>query len=422
MVTLFQTPYRTALPSLTDITYVEAANGYIYGYIPFSASSFSAENTEASVNLGASSWCSICYVQKYGLAPNVWLLVVRIKKYGVYDSMQSMTRVAVIDGVFRTENDRIFRPFAITITQIGCEESSIGGDIVIWRIENSANTDYFIKTSSWSGKKLSLNEIGSFDVTEAKMISTMCINLSGAFANQTKLVSFSAQTCDFSNVISFSDMFSRCAMLENIDISDWDFSSATSISGMFNGCQSLVGITFPQGCLSNCTNMSLLFNGCTNIANIDMTGVDTSSVTDMSNMFIGCSSLSTLDVSNFDTTNVTNMANMFSKCSNLSVLDLRNWDVANVTNFGGMFTLCPALTSIIGGESEICGDSVLRGATKSIDISQTNLDLPSIVAIFFGVAEVAENTSFIKMTRAQYNLALKYLDVIIRKHWEIRLR
>jgi surface protein len=163
-----------------------------------------------------------------------------------------------------------------------------------------------------------------------------------------------------------------------------------------------------------------MFMNCTSLTNADVSGIDTENVTTMANMFSNCSSLETVDVSHFSTLNCNNMINMFNGCTSLEQIDIRNWVVSECTNFSGMFNRCGSLTNIIGGETEICGAMAMVGAKKSFDISSTDLDLPSIVAIFLGIDRLEEVSNvYIRINQAQKELAKDYLNVAQSKNWKI---
>jgi hypothetical protein len=101
-------------------------------------------------------------------------------------------------------------------------------------------------------------------------------------------------------------------------------------------------------------------------------------------------------------------------------LDIRNWDVSSCETFSGMFNGCRSLTNVIGGVDGICGAKAMVGARSSFDISTTNLDLPSIIAIFLGIGVVDANSNVsIKINTIQKNLANDYLGMAKAKIWKI---
>ena len=422
-VRFLTTKYNKTLGSLTAITYVIASNGTMTAYVPFSATSFNADNTVVNVDSYGAQWCNVYGVQQYGLNEHIYLLILKFDKFYVYDEIQGDSRSAIISGTFATKNKNMSFLFEFKITQIAClaKAGQLTGDIVFWKLEGSPDVLYRIEnTDRWRGINYGTRVIRSTNIVESKMKVSHCINLSGFYSGQEKLTTFTTENCNFSGVTTFSSMFYNCKLLNSIDISDWDFSSASTIEAMFSSCQSLTSVTFPNNSLSSCTNMSSLFLNCASMESVDMSGVNTKNVTTMANMFSNCGSIQSLDVSGFNVTNCTNMANMFNGCTSLGTLDLTSWDVSNCVNFTGMFNRCQSLTSIIGDVSDICGATVLNGAKKSIDISTTNLNLPSIVAIFLGIDNVEENSNiYIKLNRRQAEDARDYLSIAQAKNWII---
>lgn len=421
-IKFLKTKYNRTLESLSKISYTEGSNGYITAYVPFSATSFNDVRSSAEVDKFGKQWCTIDGVQQYGLNENIYILKLRLTRNNIYDSFQNITRTAVISGVFGTKNENMSFGFEFEITQVGCIVSgSIGGDLVLWKLSGSTDTFSKIESSDpWRGNNYGVRVIGSNEIVESKLKAVNCVNLSGFYSGQYLLTSSVFEDCDFSNVTTFSNMFYGCQQLESIDISDWDFSSASNLEAMFSGCKSLTSITFPSISSPDLKNISSLFMNCSSLTNVDITGIDTKNVTTMANLFLNCSSLETVDLSGLSTSNCTNMINMFNGCTSLTSLDLREFDVSSCKTFSGMFNMCQSLTNIIGGETEICGSMVMIGANKSIDISSTNLDLASIVAIFFGVDTLEEGSDvYIKINRTQHEVAKDYFNVAKVKNWNI---
>lgn len=421
-IRFLNTKYNRTLESLSEITYTEGTNGSITAYVPFSATSFSEERSSAEVDTYGRQWCSVDGIQQYGLNESIYILRLKFSKLDIYDSFQSPDRTAIISGVFGTKNENMSFPFEFKITQVGCPVSGeINGDIVFWRLSGSTDTFNRVETvNGWRGNNYGVRIIGSNEIVESKLMVSHCINLSGFYSGQNLLTRVTTEECDFSPVISFSNMFYNCKQLETIDISDWNFNRANSLEAMFSGCRALTGVTFPIISAQSCTNISSMFMNCTSLTNADVSGIDTENVTTMANMFSNCSSLETVDVSHFSTLNCNNMINMFNGCTSLEQIDIRNWVVSECTNFSGMFNRCGSLTNIIGGETEICGAMVMVGAKKSFDISSTDLDLPSIVAIFLGIDRLEEVSNvYIRINQAQKELAKDYLNVAQSKNWKI---
>ena len=423
-IKFLNTKYNRTLSSLNTITFSEGNNGYVTAYVPFSATSFSSERSSAEIDEYGTSWCAIEGIQQYGLNENIYILKLKLTKYDIYDSFLTRNRSTVISGMFGTKNQHMSFPFEFNLTQVGCPSSeSVDGDIVFWRLSGSTNTFSKIeKNDRWSGNTYGTRVIKSSEIVESKLRVSHCINLSRFYSGQGLLTNVTFEDCNFSGVTTFSNMFYGCKQLSSIDISDWDFSSAISIESMFSGCISLTGVTFPSSSIQICKDVSSLFMNCTSLTQADVTGINTENVTTMANMFSNCSALETVDVRGLSTQNCTSMINLFNGCTSLREIDIRNWNVSKCTNFSGMFNRCQSLTSIIGGGTEICGDMAMVGANKSFDISTTNLDLPSIVAIFLGISALeSESNVYIKINQSQRQLAADYLSIAQSKNWKIKI-
>ena len=153
---------------------------------------------------------------------------------------------------------------------------------------------------------------------------------------------------------------------------------------------------------------------------------DTSSVTDMSSMFYGCN-FSTLDLSSFDTSAVTNMNNMFKYCERLTKLDLSSFNTSSVTFMGGMFYNCGNLTTIIGTHTleEVHAGTVkaLRGLKISISFRDSpNLERASILALFYGLADLTGNTkeTIILHGTAKARLTAEDIKIATDKNWDVQ--
>lgn len=427
-IKFLNTKYNKALSSLDTITFSEGNNGYITAYVPLSATSFNSDRSSVEIDSYGKQWCAIEGIQQYGFDENIYILRIRLTAYDIYDSFLNRERSAIISGVFGTKNPNMSFNFEFKLTQIGCVSHggapiTVDGDIVFWVLNGSTNTFSKIeKNDRWNGNTYGARVIGSNEITDSKLKVSHCVNLSGFYSGQKLLTGVTFEDCNFSGVTTFSNMFYGCEQLVSINISDWDFSSANRIESMFSGCHSLTGVTFPNTSIGRCTDISSLFMNCTSITDIDVTGINTENVTTMSNMFLNCSALEAVDVSRFSTQNCTNMINLFNGCTSLMEIDIRKWDVSKCTNFSGLFDRCTSLTNIIGGNTEICGDMAMVGANKSFDISTTNLDLPSIVAILMGVGNVdVDSNVYIKINQAQWQISADYLGIAQSKNWKIKI-
>ena len=129
----------------------------------------------------------------------------------------------------------------------------------------------------------------------------------------------------------------------------------------------------------------------------------------------------------FDTSAVTNMSSMFRLCSNLTTLDLSNFNTSSVTNMSYMFYRCSSLTSIIGTHTleEVQAGTIkaLRGLKVGISFSDSpNFERASILALFYGLADLTGNTAQTVTLHATAKARLTAEDIKIAtdKNWNVQ--
>lgn len=129
----------------------------------------------------------------------------------------------------------------------------------------------------------------------------------------------------------------------------------------------------------------------------------------------------------FNTSAVTNMSNMFYGCSRLTTLDLSNFDTSAVTDMGFMFYNCNILTTIIGTHTleEVQAGTIkaMRGLKVSISFSDSpNLERASILALFYGLADLTGNTKqTIKLhATAKARLTAEDIKIATDKNWNVQ--
>ena len=232
---------------------------------------------------------------------------------------------------------------------------------------------------------------------------------------------------DTSAVTNMSYMFSSCRNLTTLDLSSFDTSAVTNMSSMFYDCRNLTTIDLSNFNTSAVTNMSYMFSNCGNLTTLDLSNFNTSAVTNMNYMFRLCSNLTTLDLSSFNTSAVTNMSSMFDNCSNLTTLDLSSFDTSAVTNMSSMFYGCSKLTSIIGTHTleEVHAGTIkaLKGTKVSLYLSNSpNLERASILALFYGLADLTGNTAQTVTLHATAKARLTAEDIKIAtdKNWNVQ--
>ena len=186
-------------------------------------------------------------------------------------------------------------------------------------------------------------------------------------------------------------------------------------------------VVFKDFDTSAVTNMSYMFDNCSNLTTLDLSNFNTSSVTSMGFMFYNCQRLKSLDVTNFNTSSVTRMDRMFSECRSIASLDVSNFDTSAVTDISDMFLRCNSLTSIVGTHTleEVKAGTVkaMRGLKVSISFSDSpNLERASILALFYGLADLTGNTKQTISLHATAKARLTADDIKIAtdKNWDVQ--
>ena len=252
-------------------------------------------------------------------------------------------------------------------------------------------------------------------------------NMSYMFRLCSNLTTLDVSNFNTSAVTNMSYMFSNCRNLSTLDVSSFNTSAVTNMSYMFDACSNLTTLDVSNFNTSAVTNMIYMFSNCSNLTTLDVSNFNTSAVTNMSYMFPNCSNLSTLDLSSFNTSAVTNMSSMFNGCSNLTTLDLSNFNTSSVTNMSYMFYRCSSLTSIIGTHTleEVQAGTIkaLRGLKVGISFSDSpNFERASILALFYGLADLTGNTAQTVTLHATAKARLTAEDIKIAtdKNWNVQ--
>ena len=232
---------------------------------------------------------------------------------------------------------------------------------------------------------------------------------------------------DTSAVTDMRSMFSSCRNLTTLDLSNFNTSAVTSMISMFEYCSNLTTLDLSNFNTSAVTDMSSMFYGCSKLTTLDLSSFDTSAVTNMHEMFSSCRNLTTLDLSSFDTSAVTSMGGMFDNCNRLTTLDLSSFDTSAVTSMGFMFYNCNNLTTIIGNHTleEVHAGTVkaLRGLKISISFSYSpNLERASILALFYGLADLTGNTkeTISLHSTAKARLTAEDIKIATDKNWDVQ--
>ena len=230
---------------------------------------------------------------------------------------------------------------------------------------------------------------------------------------------------DTSAATNMSRMFGQYDKLTTLDLSNFNTSLVTDMSEMFANCRNLTMLDLSSFDTSAVTNMRAMFFYCSNLTTLDLSSFDTSAVTDMCNMFYNCV-LTTLDLSSFDTSAVTDMGYMFQSCYRLTMLDLSSFDTSAVTDMTGMFQNCNSLTTIIGTHTleDVQAGTIkaLKGTKVSLDLYTPLLERASILALFYGLADLTGNTKqTIRLhATAKARLTAEDIKIATDKNWNVQ--
>ena len=276
-----------------------------------------------------------------------------------------------------------------------------------------------------SGKPLSYRCHKITYKVEFKNFDTSAVtNMSSMFYNCV-LTTLDLSSFDTSAVTDMSRMFGQCNKLTTLDLSNFNTSLVTDMSGMFANCRNLTMLDLSSFGTSAVTNMRAMFFYCSNLTTLDLSSFDTSAVTNMSNMFYNCV-LTTLDLSSFDTSAVTDMSYMFQSCYRLTMLDLSSFDTSAVTDMTGMFQNCNSLTTIIGTHTleDVQAGTIkaLKGTKVSLDLYTPLLERASILALFYGLADLTGNTKqTIRLhATAKARLTAEDIKIATDKNWDVQ--
>ena len=168
---------------------------------------------------------------------------------------------------------------------------------------------------------------------------------------------------------------------------------------------------------------SILFND----GNVDKPNVPNYTISGKPVSYIGHNVTSKVVFKDFDTSAVTSMNSMFGYCINLTTLDLSSFNTSAVTNMNEMFKYCERLTTIIGTHTleEVHAGTVkaLRGLKISISFSDSpNLERASILALFYGLADLTGNTkqTIRRHATAKARLTAEDIKIATDKNWDVQ--
>lgn len=235
------------------------------------------------------------------------------------------------------------------------------------------------------------------------------------FSNITGLNSCNSEftiimnSCDFPDVITFSEMFKNCQFVKRIEMDNINAPEILSISEMFSSCKNLKNLIFTHNneyfsklattvsMFSDCTslnslelrlfssplrNTSYMFKGCESLKSVNLETLDVSKVTEMSSMFRDCRSITSFNFGTFNTQNVYDMSHMFDGCESLKDFKAIKFNTSFVENMSYMFKDCKSLLSIdlkdFSTENLMSLVSMFEGCTSLNDVSINTFDISKI--------------------------------------------
>lgn len=255
-------------------------------------------------------------------------------------------------------------------------------------------------------------------------------DFTGVFSEMAYLTELDVQNVDFSNAISVANLFQSNQYLQKIKgLETLNFANSNQIGGIFQGDKSLGSIDISKWNVSNAINVSWLF-GYSYFGTINVEFSNTSNFQDLGGTFsylncediIGLNSWNTdnittlaytfdhfsirkaekkLDLSSWTTPNLQTlnsfMQNDASNEDMLTWVDIHNFNCSQVYDTYAAFEQATRLSTIIGDHSieEVENGSItaLKGLQTDINLSSTNLERPSLLAVIKGVAEGAHTLS-----------------------------
>lgn len=271
-------------------------------------------------------------------------------------------------------------------------------------------------------------------------------SFTGALSEMSNLTELDVRNIDFSNAMSVDGLFQFNHNIQKIEgLETLNFANSRQINGVLQGLQSLGSIDISKWNVPKAENLSWLF-GFSRFDTINAGFSNTNSFQDLGGTF---SYLNCEDIIGLNSWNVTNMTVLAYTFDHFSIrraekkLDLSNWttpklqtlnsfmqndstnedmptwvdihnlDCSKVYDTYAAFEQATRLSTIIGDHSieEVENGSImaLKGLQTDIDLSSTNLERPSLLAVIKGVAEGAHTLSLgslkSRLTEADIQLA-----------------
>lgn len=271
-------------------------------------------------------------------------------------------------------------------------------------------------------------------------------SFTGALSEMNNLTELDVRNIDFSNAMSVDGLFQYNTSIQKIEgLETLNFANSRQINGVLQGIQLLGSIDISKWNIPKAETISWLF-GYSRFDTINVGFSNTSSFQDLGGTFSYLNCENIIGLNSWNTDNVTVLAYTFDHFSIRNAekrLDLSNWTTPNLQTLNSFmqndstnedmpiwvdihnlncsqvydtyatFEQATRLTTIIGDHSieEVENGSItaLKGLQMDIDLSSTNLERPSLLAVIKGVAEGSHTLSLgslkSRLTEADIQLA-----------------
>ena len=286
--------------------------------------------------------------------------------------------------------------------------------------ENAINMDSGISFRSSIWNTVPYNLVGgsnrnSFDSVFAEMSNLTTIDVSNVDFSKADDIRYlfngnsnlreikGLETLNFANARTVQGIFQSNNNLGSIDISKWNIPKAQNISWLFAYSNfDTINVEFSNTSSLSDLGGSFSYLNCENI--IGLNSWDTSKLQTLAYTFDHFSIRNAekkLDLSNWVTPNLQTLNSFMQNDStneNMPTwVDIHNLDCSKVYDTYAAFEQATRLSTIIGDHSleEVQNNEImaLKGLQVDIDLSSTNLERPSLLAVIKGVAEGAHTLS-----------------------------
>lgn len=290
----------------------------------------------------------------------------------------------------------------------------------VYEQEDAINMDSGVSFRGSIWNAVPFNLVGgtnrkSFDAVFAEMYNLTTIDVSNVDFSKADNINYlfmsdqnlreikGLETLNFANATTVQGIFQTNNNLGSINISKWNIPKAGNISWLFAYSHfDTINVEFSNTSSLSDLGGSFSYLNCENI--IGLNSWDTSKIQTLAYIFDHFSIRNAekkLDLSNWVTPNLQTincfMQNDPSNEDMPTWVDIHNLDCSKVYDTYAAFEQATKLSTIIGDHSleEVQNNEImaLKGLQVDIDLSSTNLERPSLLAVIKGVAEGAHTLS-----------------------------